>query len=194
MFSPVRHNQVSRPDVVPAHPTPIIQGLQASWSWNLGSWVTLLVLSCSQPTLRQRVTQTFCPSFCILHPRLLLESTIYFRHFNISWLYFFPEIFFYIPVYFPEGLGCHDLKSIWSDLHPCSSRIRPTSSLCALPTERTAVSSTPSAPCLDSDGEKTRFYPLSGSTFPPKKRCTYELYPPQRLVQIDFLSASPALV
>lgn len=111
MFPPVRHNQVSRPDVVPAHPTPIIQGLQASWSWNLGSWVTLLVLSCSQPTLRQRVTQTFCPSFCILHPRLLLESTICFRHFNISWLYFSPEIlFFTYPYIFPRVLAATTLN------------------------------------------------------------------------------------
>lgn len=108
-----------------------------------------------------------------LHPTLLLDCTICFMRFNTSGLYPTPSLipslpppqidfFFYIPVYFPEGLGCHDLKPIGSDLHPCSSRIRPTCSLCALPIERTAVSSTPSAPCLDV--EKTRF--LRDSTVP----------------------------
>ena len=48
--------------------------------------------------------------------------------------------YFYIPVDFPESLGCHDLKPVRPDLHPHDSRIRPMCSLCALPTERTAFS------------------------------------------------------
>lgn len=147
-------------------------GLWASWSWKGGVGVTLLRLSHKHLTLKQPFSSPPHPTPSLLpelHPTLLLDCTICFMRFTTSGLYPTPipslpppQIDFYIPVYFPEGLGCHDLKPIGSDLHPCSSRIRPTCSLCALPIERTAVSSTPSAPCLDV--EKTRF--LRDSTVP----------------------------
>lgn len=53
---------------------------------------------------------------------------------------YFLMLSVYIPVYFPESLGCRDLKPIRPDLHPSFSRIRPMCSLCALPSERTAFS------------------------------------------------------
>lgn len=142
--------QVSRADVVPAHPNPIILGLRASSSENLGSPRTLLVLSCSEPAFTQCLTnQHFAhhsASHTQLHrPLLLGGDVICFSRYTSAFL--LPEIFFFhLPVYLAEGLGCHHLEPVWSDLHPLSSRVLPASSLCALPTERTAVSSTPSAP------------------------------------------------
>lgn len=182
-----------RPDVVSVHPAsspnPWPKGILVLKCWFLPHSARHLLPPFDFKTASH---QTSHPLFSILHPEpLLLKKLNLIWSLQISSLFAFQYIL-YIPVYFPERLGCHDLKSIWSDLHPCSSRIQPTSSLCALANERTAVSSTSCAPCCDSEGRKLDFTHF-GAPLPPD-RCTYELYPPQRRVQIGLRSPSPALV
>lgn len=83
----------------------------------------------------------------ILHQFFKMTPGCLIVRFNVI-IIFFPHFFkmyflmlsVYIPVYFPESLGCRDLKPIRPDLHPSFSRIRPMCSLCALPSERTAFS------------------------------------------------------
>lgn len=161
-----------RPDVVPVHPTstpnPGPKGILVLKSWILAQSACHLMPPFDFKTTPHRTSRPF------LHPTPRNSSSTFTWKAQPDVFTLTPvnctlqDIFVYIPVYFPQRLGCHDLKSIWSDLHPRSSRIQPTSSLCALVDERTAVSSTSCAPCCDFGGAKTRFYPLSGST-PPEQ-------------------------